>query len=175
MDKLDELNSADESNALSLLEPLIERSPEIARKLLARRPFASVEDLCGAIESELRGLTPEQRVALFNAHPELAPDNPLAMTGESQSEQGRLELTSASNTSRQRLLDLNAGYRAKFGFPFITALVRHASIQSVLDEFESRLSADRDTEIERALQQVVFISASRVGLRFGADSDGAPA
>lgn len=170
MDKLGELNRADEERAISLLEPLIERAPEIARRVAARRPFENADELRQAIRSELHGLNEEERVRLFRAHPELAPENPLSMTRASQSEQGRLNLTSDTNEFRVRLEELNARYRGKFGFPFITALVRHRDMNSVLSDFETRLTADRESEIERALDQVAAVSSSRVSAAFGRTS-----
>jgi OHCU decarboxylase len=170
MEKLGELNRANEERAISLLEPLIERAPEIARRVAARRPFESADDLRQAIRSELLGLNEEERVQLFRAHPELAPENPLAMTGASQSEQGRLNLTSDTNEFRARLEELNTRYRDKFGFPFITALVRHKGMDSVLSEFEMRLSADLESEIEQALEQVATVSSSRVKAVFECSS-----
>jgi len=175
MDKLEELNSADEEQAALLLEPLIERAPEIARKVAMRRPFESAEDLGQAMRGELRNLNEEKRVQLFQAHPELAPMNPLSMTNESQSEQERLNLTSDTNQFKTRLDELNARYLDRFGFPFITALVRHEDMDSVLAEFETRISADRESEIEQALEQVAAVSWSRVKAVFEGDgSDRTP-
>lgn len=170
MDELRDLNDANEERAISLLTPLIERAPEIARKVAGRRPFKSVDDLCSAIRSELRDLNEAERVSLFRVHPELASENPLSMTSESQSEQGRLNLTSDRNEYRARLDELNAQYRGKFGFPFITALVRHQDMDSVLTEFEMRLSADRKSEIEMAIDQIATVSSSRVSEVFGCRS-----
>jgi OHCU decarboxylase len=169
MDNLEELNSADEERAVQLLEPLIERAPVIALRMARRRPFKSTDDLWQAIRSELLELNEEERVRLFRAHPELAPTNPLSMTDASQSEQGRLNLTSDTNEFKARLDELNAGYLDKFGFPFITALVRHEDMESVLSEFETRLAADRESEIEQALEQVAAVSWSRVKVVFGSD------
>lgn len=162
MQKLGELNRANEERAAQLLEPLIERAPVIAQRVAKRRPFKSAEDIRKAIRSELHDLNKEERVQLFRAHPELAPTNPLSMTSASQSEQGRLSLTSQTNECKAQLDEMNARYRDKFGFPFITALVRHKGMDSVLSEFESRLAADLESEIERALEQVATVSLSRV-------------
>ena len=162
MDNLGELNRANEDRAVLLLEPLIERAPMIARRVARRRPFKNADDLRKAIRSELLGLNDEERVLLFRAHPELMPMNPLSMTSASQSEQGRLNLTSDTNEFSARLDELNTCYRNKFGFPFITALVHHKDMDSVLSEFEMRLSADLESEIEQALEQVATVSSSRV-------------
>jgi len=167
MDRLGELNRADEERAITLIAPLIERAPAIARKVARRRPFRRVDNLLQAIRTELMELAEAERVDLFRAHPELAPDNPLAMTRESQSEQGRLSLTSHDSEYRARLAEMNARYRARHGFPFITALVRHPDMNSVLAEFETRLASERSSEIQRAIEQVAMVSSSRVRALFG--------
>lgn len=170
---LSEVNSGDEQYAAKLLEPLIERAPDIAARVAGQRPFNTTDDVRDAIRRELFSLDEEERVELFRAHPELAPDNPLAMTGASQSEQARLNLTSGANKYRDRLADLNTQYLKRFGFPFITALVRHEHMQSVLSEFEARLAADRATEIEHAINQIVIVSSERVRVAFGREDTAA--
>jgi len=167
MDRLSELNFADEQRAIKLVAPLIERAPEIARKVARCRPFQSPDHLSEAIRSELLKLSEAERIDLFRAHPELAPDNPLAMTSESQSEQGRLYLTAHEGEYRARLSDLNARYREKYGFPFITALVRHPDIESVVTEFEARLTRDHKSEIQQTIDQIATVSSSRVRASFG--------
>lgn len=167
MPKLADLNGADDARATALLTPLIERAPQIARRAARQRPFRTIDELANAIRRALLELSESERIDLFRAHPELAPDNPLTMTRESQSEQGRLRLTSGDGAFRARLAALNARYREKFGFPFITALVRHPNIDSVLAEFEKRLECDREHEIEEAIDQIAAVSASRVRLSFG--------
>jgi 2-oxo-4-hydroxy-4-carboxy-5-ureidoimidazoline decarboxylase len=170
MDRLDELNIADEDRAVAILEPLIERAPRVASRVARHRPFSSAERLSDAIRTELRELNEIEMIQLFRAHPELAPENPLSMTNSSQSEQGRLNLTSRSNKYQARLADLNARYLVKFGFPFITALVLHKDIDSVLAEFETRLARSRDQEIQYAIAQICHVSFSRVAKAFGQES-----
>lgn len=166
MDKLGELNSATEEQAIFLLEPLIERAPEIARRVASHRPFTSANHLSRIIQSKLLELTDSELVELFRAHPELAPVNPTAMTSASQSEQGRLNLTSDRIEYRDRLDKLNGAYREEFGFPFITALVRHKDMDSVFSEFEGCLAQERSTEINRTIEQIMKVSAARVQKAF---------
>ena len=170
MRRLEELNTIDEKKAIALIEPLIERSPSIAEKVVRGRPFQKAEDLSKSIREALFNLNEAGRVNLFKTHPELAPENPLTMTGASQSEQGRLDLTSDDNEFRTRLVDLNAKYQEKFGFPFITALVRHMDMQSVMAEFEARLTMDRMSEVEEAMDQILAVSAARVQAAFGCEA-----
>ena len=77
MDRLTELNGADESRTVELLEPLIERAPQIASQVAKHRPFQGPEKLSEAIRMELLALKEADKVRLFKAHPELAPENPL--------------------------------------------------------------------------------------------------
>lgn len=150
-----------------MIEPLIERSPQIAMLVVAKRPFDDVAALAQAIESAVLGLDNSARLAFFQAHPELAPDHPLAMTTESQAEQGRLNLTSVHPSVAERLKKLNRSYRDKFGFPFITAVVRHDTIESMLNELEQRMTAEPNVEVETALGQIVIITRARVAKLFG--------
>jgi 2-oxo-4-hydroxy-4-carboxy-5-ureidoimidazoline decarboxylase len=168
LEMLGDLNDGNEDRAIALLEPLIERAPQIAAKVARHRPFKNAEDLCHAIQRELRDLNAEDCIRLFRAHPELSPDNPLSMTRASQSEQGRFNLTSAQNAYQGRLAALNAEYCRKFGFPFITALVRHQDMDSVLREFEARIASDLDAEIKQTLEQVFWVSSARVEAAFNA-------
>ncbi|SDZ32851.1 2-oxo-4-hydroxy-4-carboxy-5-ureidoimidazoline decarboxylase [Jannaschia faecimaris] len=169
MTRLGELNTINEEQAAEFLEPLIERAPNVAARVARHRPFNDLDGLQRAIQRELLALDEAESLDLFRAHSDLAPDNPLSMTGASQSEQGRLDLTDEGNTHRARLVDLNKRYRERFGFPFITALVRHHDINSVLAEFEGRLAEDRTTEIARAIEQISIVSLERVRLAFGCD------
>lgn len=159
---LDDLNRADDRTAFGYVSPLIERAPDVAWRVAARRPFADLEALSSAIREELASLNKTDSIVLFRQHPELAPDNPLSMTAESQSEQGRLDLTCLKTEYRERLAAMNAEYRQRFGFPFITALVRHPDIGSVLKEFTERLKADQASEIRSAIEQIAAVSAARV-------------
>lgn len=135
MTTIKDLNLAEPSQAYRLVEPLIERAPSVAEQVILRRPFTGVTHLIDTITDTLFTLTSTERVGLFKGHPELAPNNPLAMTKASQSEQARLELVSRDNEYQVRLTKMNAAYQERFGFPFITALVGHNSMETVIVEF----------------------------------------
>lgn len=166
MNSLSELNSADHEGAVTLVIPLIERAPEIAKKMVNHRPFKNKDDLHQALKIELLALSEKELLDLFNSHPELAPENPLSMTSASQSEQKRLDLTSKNNKYRDQLAQLNKRYRCKFDFPFITALVHHKDINSVLAEFEARLLQAKEVEIRETIEQILSVSASRIQAAF---------
>lgn len=167
MSKLDALNCASAEDAVVMLTPMIERAPDVAALVAERRPFTDVAALCKAIHDALLSLEEPQRIRLFQAHPKLMPEDPLAMTPASQFEQERLELTTAGNAYRSKFDTLNRRYQEKFGFPFITALVRHADTESVIADFETRLAASRSDEVNAAIEQIAAVSASRVSAIFG--------
>ncbi|MEM8838510.1 MAG: 2-oxo-4-hydroxy-4-carboxy-5-ureidoimidazoline decarboxylase [Pseudomonadota bacterium] len=175
MATLDELNTINEDHAAQMIAPLIERAPDIAKRVAARRPFVDPESLSRAITEELTALSDTSRIELFRAHPELAPENPMAMTLESQAEQQRLDLTSNQSEHNERLSHLNQLYREKFGFPFIIALARHETIESVLEAFETRLSSDLRSELDAAIGEVADVSAARVAALFGGSKTERPA
>lgn len=156
------LNAADPAACAAMLGPLVERSPWLAERIAAHRPFATPADLAAAIEATVLGLGAADRLLLLRAHPELAMPRPEAMTRASQSEQGRLGLTAPSDTLRARIETLNARYRARFGFPFIIALHRAPDLDTVLDRFEKRLLAPPEVEIMTALAEVVSVCRARV-------------
>ena len=167
MNKLDTLNQVAEIEALEMVRPLIERAPDVAAKVVCRRPFGNISEFLQAIKTELQALNKGQLVELFKAHPELAPENPMTMTNDSKSEQARLNLTSRTNEYRARLDELNEQYYQKFGFPFITALVRHSDMESVMADFESRLLNERKVELKQSLEEIVMVSQARVESMFG--------
>ncbi len=99
--------------------------------------------------------TPEERLALIRAHPELAGKAAIdrTLTDASAAEQASAGLDRLTPDEFQRFHDLNAAYRARFDFPFIIC-VRLTDKAGILAAMESRLSNDRDTEIETAITQI---------------------
>ena len=140
---LAELNAASAQAFVGLLGSIVEHSPWIAERCLAARPFTSIEDVRLAILSQLGALRSDALDDLFRLHPELAGAEAVAgaMTADSMTEQGRLGLTSLDSTQLKLLNELNAAYRAKFGFPCIIALRLHDSLDSVLQAFGQRIDA----------------------------------
>jgi len=159
---ISDLNHADAAAAIAIIVPLIERGPNLAARVIKRRPFADPNALAAAIRTEILELDNDELVALFRRHPELAPAAPDTMTAESRQEQGRLGLAAPMTGVRERLAELNTLYTRKFGFPFIIALHRHDHISSVIAEFERRLDATVDSEMAAAREEIASVSRMRV-------------
>lgn len=104
--------------------------------------------------------SPEEKLALVRAHPELAGGENLTL--DSSSEQARLGFDRLSRQELDAMRNLNRRYREKFGFPCIVALRLHANRQSVMREMERRLGNNADTELANALEQIAHITRGRL-------------
>lgn len=156
-------------DVLPLLDALIERSPAMAEKVLALRPFSTPAGLHRAILQAIETATADELLALIRAHPELAGAEAAAgaLTPASTSEQARLGLNALTGAELARLGDLNRRYRERFGFPCIVALKCHASRESVLAAFEQRIHGEREAEIRTALGEIGHILRGRIARHFG--------
>lgn len=170
---LDELNRAPLPQALALLDGLYEHSPWVAERALAQRPFATLAALHQAMVQAVRQATPEEQLALIQAHPELAGKAMVAgtLTAASADEQTRAGLTHCTPEEFERLHALNAAYRARLGHPFILAvrgpdgrgLTRH----DILAALQRRLDQPADEERAECLRQIHRIAELRLSERFG--------
>ena len=114
-----------------------------------------------------RSADPEQRLAVLQAHPDLAGKLATAkrLTAESTAEQASAGLDALTDAERKTFTDLNDTYTAKFGFPFIIA-VRDNTKSSIMAAFQRRVSNDRDTEFAEACTQVERIAELRLIEKF---------
>lgn len=116
-----------------------------------------------ALVAIFRAASPEERLGVLRAHPDLA--GRLAITGEltedSKKEQAGAGLDRLSPEEHQRFTELNRAYVEKFGFPFIIA-VKGLDKQAILSAFEKRIDNSRDAEFETATAQVERIALLRL-------------
>jgi 2-oxo-4-hydroxy-4-carboxy-5-ureidoimidazoline decarboxylase len=143
---------------------VFEHSPWVAERAYARRPFRNLDALHRAMMDAVREAPPDQQLALIRVHPELAgrEADTGTLTADSTGEQGRLGFTALPRAEYQRMAELNRRYREKFGFPYIVALRRHATQQTVFEDFERRLGNDMETEIANALDEIGHITRGRI-------------
>jgi 2-oxo-4-hydroxy-4-carboxy-5-ureidoimidazoline decarboxylase len=99
---------------------------------------------------------------VLHAHPELAGREAAegVLTGTSAEEQRSARLDRLSADQLAGLRAINARYRERFGFPFISCVGEH-SVASLLAWGAARLERDREDEAATALAEVGKI----VGLR----------
>ncbi|MDT8854617.1 allantoinase PuuE [Paracoccaceae bacterium Fryx2] len=123
----------------------------------------SATGLHGALTRVFRSATPEERLRVLTAHPDLAGKLAQArrLTPESAGEQAQAGLDALTDAERVTFEDLNAAYVTRHGFPFIIAVRDHTKA-TILHAFQTRLTNDRDTEFATACAQVERIAALRL-------------
>lgn len=173
MTTLAELNAADSTHFVTLLEGTYEHSPWIAEQAGKQRPFQSVAHLKRALVEVVRHAGREPQLALIRAHPELAGKAMVSksLTAESTNEQSKAGLTDCTPEEFARIQSLNADYNTKFDFPFILAVrgprgtgLRKAEI---IDTFERRLGNPPDFELAECLRNIHRIAEIRLNDKFG--------
>ena len=120
---LEHLNAASQPIALQWLCGLYERSPWVAERALAHRPWRSLAHLQYTLAKAVSEATEQEQLALIRAHPELTGRAALTpLTAESTYEQNSAGLQHCSPEEVAQLAQLNAEYKTRFGFPFLLAV-----------------------------------------------------
>lgn len=116
-----------------------------------------------ALRTQFRAATPEERLAVLRAHPDLAGKLAAArrLTAESTAEQASAGLDALTDDEREKFTALNTAYVQKFGFPFIIA-VRDNTRAGILEAFEKRLANSAEEEFATACAQVERIAFLRL-------------
>lgn len=159
---LDSLNTLSVDGFTTAVGDIFEHAPWVAEGAAGRRPFPTVAALHEAMVAVVRESPAERQLAFIRAHPELGSKvKRLDITVESQSEQGSLGLDRLSEAEFTKFSELNKAYSEKFGFPFIICVRRHTR-DSILRQFERRLSNDTETERKTALDEIALITRLRL-------------
>ncbi len=169
MPDIQAISAMDRDGFTATLGPVFEHSPWIAERAWDARPFADPAALLAAMVAAIRAASPEERLALIRAHPDLAGKAARAgaITAELRGEQGGAGLDQLTEAEFARFDRLNHAYREKFGFPFVIA-VRGLGKAQILDAFERRLGNDRATEMDTAVEQIAMIGRMRLEQLLGA-------
>lgn len=160
---LAELNAASREAFVAHLGGVFEHSPWVAELAYGKRPFATGESLHAAMMAVVQGTGNERQLALLRAHPELAGRAAVQgeMTDFSKREQGGSGLLDCSPQELAHLQDLNRAYAAKFGFPFIIA-VMGLDRAGIIEAFVRRSGNSPEAEAAEALRQVGCITGLRL-------------
>jgi OHCU decarboxylase len=156
----------DRAAFLAAFGGIFEHSPFIAERAFALE-LGPAHDSAGGLHNALcrafRSASPEERLGVLKAHPDLAGKLAEArrLTAESTREQASAGLDALTDAERARFSALNAAYVERFGFPFIIA-VRGLTKGDILAAFEQRIASDRDTEFATACGQVERIALLRL-------------
>jgi N-carbamoyl-L-amino-acid hydrolase len=171
--RLQAFNTAAPSEALHMLDGLYEHSPWVVETVLTQRPFLSLAQLKVALCRAVADAGEAAQRTLLCAHPELAGKamQTLSLTAESSHEQQRAGLTQCTAAELRQIAELNAAYRARFGFPFILAVRGPRGIglskPTIFNTFARRLQHSPDFELQECLRNVHRIAEIRLNDKLG--------
>lgn len=172
---LEQLNHASHTDAAQMLDGLYEHSPWIAEQALGQRPFTSLAHLKHAMTVVLQDAGRDAQLGLIRAHPELAGKAMVSqsLTAESTHEQTKAGLTDCTPEEFAKIEQLNADYKAKFGWPFILAVRGPRGVglrkKQIIDAFERRLYGHPDFELAECLRHIHRIAEIRLNDKFGVE------
>ena len=145
---------------------VFESSPWVAEAAFAAGLPADADHAGGlhrALCAALRAAPDDRKLALIQAHPDLAGRlaRAGALSADSTREQAGAGLDRLSEQEFEKFTALNAAYKEKFAMPFVLA-VKGRSKTEVLAAFAARLGNDRETEVATALAQIERIALLRL-------------
>jgi len=160
---LQELNVLNESEFVTLIGPIFEASPWIAKRTWPNRPFHDLDSLHGSLGQSMHKAKKEEKLALIRAHPDLAgrAARQGSLTPESTAEQAGAGLDQLTDEEIASFSLMNQEYRARFGFPFVVCVGEHTK-ESILTSFAARLENTKERETETALAEVCKIARLRL-------------
>ncbi len=159
-------SAMDRAQFVAAFGGIFEHSPWIAERAHGFELGPSHDSAAGvhnALCRAFRSASQDERIAVLNAHPDLAGKLAAAkrLTTHSTTEQASVGLDALTDAERETFEQANAAYVEKFGFPFIIA-VRDNTKDDILRAFEARLQNDRETEFATACGQVERIAELRL-------------
>ncbi|TYO88252.1 chitin deacetylase [Oceanicella actignis] len=145
---------------------VFEHSPWVAERAWALELGPAHDCAVGvwnALCRAFRAASPEERLAVLRAHPDLAGKLARArrLTAHSAAEQASAGLDALTDAERARFEALNAAYAERHGFPFIIAVREHDK-PAILAAFERRLANSAEEEFAEACRQVERIALHRL-------------
>ncbi len=157
------LNTLDPPGFVAAVGHLFEHSPWVAAGTWLHRPFRDADHLHAELCSTMRKAPRERQLALICAHPDLA--GRLAqqdqLTRASKGEQASAGLHQLGAGERAAFAQLNADYRARFGFPFVIC-ARLNDRETIRGAIQSRLGNSSGQEVETALREIEKIARLRL-------------
>jgi OHCU decarboxylase len=139
-------------------------SNEWAQRLIAQRPFESLDDLISKADRVWWSLKPRDWLEAFHSHPKIGEKQAArAMAAEAQKwstdEQSGIQ-NSAPDTI-EALAELNRQYEEKFGYIFIVCATGKSSAE-MLAILRARLENNADEELRAAAAEQAKITALRL-------------
>ncbi len=127
-----------------------------AAEMTARRPFRSLDEASGAAREIWDGLTRDDWLEAFRAHPRIG-----ERTGSAWSRQEQAGVIGADQGVLDILAKANRVYETRFGYVFLISAAGK-SAQEMLDALRRRLGNDPENELRTAADEQVKIMAARL-------------
>ena len=162
-----DLNRLPPDGFTEALRPLFEAAGPLGERLAAGRPFASYEALLDCGDGLIATLTPDEQVAVVNAHPRIGESAAVVRETSALSyrEQGYAAEAAIPPDVLERtyadLARLNAEYEATFGFRFLV-FVNGRPKAAILEVLRERSKRPRDQELLTALHEMLAIARDRL-------------
>lgn len=160
---LEELNVLNESEFVTLIGPIFEASPWIAKRTWPNQPFHNADSLHDSLCQSMHEAREEEKLALICAHPDLAgrAAGRGSLTPESTAEQAGAGLDRLTDEELASFSHMNQEYRARFGLPFVVCVGEHTK-ESILTSFAARLENTKERETQTALAEICKIARLRL-------------
>jgi 2-oxo-4-hydroxy-4-carboxy-5-ureidoimidazoline decarboxylase len=162
------LDALPEADFVAAVSPLFEGAPRFLTRLAASRPFGTADGMFEHAEAIALSMPEDEQIELIDAHPRLGAP-PATVSAHSFREQGYDRKTNEAIGDLDRL---NREYEARFGFRFCV-YVAGRSRAELVPVLVAALGADRQSEIWRALTDVVAIARDRHLALASANTEGA--
>ncbi|KAG5885903.1 hypothetical protein JTB14_012150 [Gonioctena quinquepunctata] len=161
---VEEVNNLLSESFVRIFGNIVEHYPAAAIGILKCRPFSGKSSIVQAVYDYLDSLKLNEKEVILQQYSDIieslfACHSPLILEKEAtESLDGTSEL---SLEDKKKLLEVNAQYKKKFGFPFIIGTKKN-DVFNVFSEMVLRLQSSREDEIHRAMREVKNIVYLRV-------------
>ena len=159
---LNKINKLSETEFTEVFGNIFENASWIAEKLYTQKPFANLEDLSKKIISIFENANNQNKLKIFNSHPDLADKTKIgSLTIDSNKEQRNAGLDQCTEKEFNEFKNLNLEYKNKFTFPFIIAVKGRNKLE-ILVNFQKRVLSNKKIEFDEAVKQVKQIASLRL-------------
>ncbi|MDX6364530.1 2-oxo-4-hydroxy-4-carboxy-5-ureidoimidazoline decarboxylase [Streptomyces sp. NPDC058274] len=128
-----------------------------ARRLLARRPYATVDDLFTASDAAMAELTAADLQEAMAGHPPIGRPKP----GDPTSSREQRGMAGASEELKEEMLELNLAYQEKFGHVFLICATGRTGEQ-MRDAVKERIGNSPEQERETVRAELGKINRIRL-------------
>lgn len=160
---LDELNNMERDDFVAALRPLFNNETWPLETAWEARPFADINELRAAIQIAVLTAPSKRREALIHDYPAMD-DLLLRPQDVATADRGSIGLAELDDVQSEKLQELSAAYRSRFGLPFVAYLDTTDTVERVLDAGVRRLANSEEQERRVALSEIVEIANDRFDL-----------